>query len=145
VPVFQRDEEKAAQKAAEKAERERQQAEQAWWASPTGQARAARENGQKVFQISVPLHQTERSVWGTLSGDPAAKRQKTSDPIGPIEQIEAQGWTLAHAGYVFRETGSVSRDKLLSSGQTAQVTGEVVGIYLFRADPDFQAPPGSIS
>jgi hypothetical protein len=139
--MLKRDPDKAAAKAEARAERERQQEIAAWWASPAGQARAARENGQKVFQISVPLHQTERSVWGTLSGDPAARRQKTSDPIGPIEEIEAQGWTLQHAGYVFRETGSVSRDKLLSSGQTAQVTGEVIGIYLFRVDPTFQAPP----
>jgi hypothetical protein len=142
--MLKRDPDKAAAKAEARAEREQQEQIAAWWASPAGQARAARENGQKVFQISVPLHQTERSVWGTISGDPAARRQKTSDPIGPIEEIEAQGWMLEHAGYVFRETGSVSRDKLLSSGQTAQVTGEVVGVYLFRTDAPVAVPPAQI-
>jgi hypothetical protein len=33
---------------------------------------------------------------------------------------------------VFEQTGSVSRDKVMSSGQTASVTGNIVGVYLFR-------------
>jgi hypothetical protein len=41
------------------------------------------------------------------------------------------GWRLEHVGYVFHETGSVSRDKMLSTGQTATVTGETWGIYVF--------------
>lgn len=105
--VLRRDPDKAAAKAEQRAERQRewetqqaekdrQQAWAAWWASPPGQARAARDNGQKVFQVAIPLIQTERSIWGTLSGDPAAKRQRSADPIGPIEEIEAQGiWCLA--------------------------------------------------
>ena len=39
---------------------------------------------------------------------------------------------LADVGYVFEQTGSVSRDKFASSGQTASVTGNIVGVYLFR-------------
>ena len=49
-----------------------------------------------------------------------------------LDAIEAEGWQLAHAGYVFRMTGSVSRDKFLSSGQQAAVSGEVIGVYIFR-------------
>lgn len=40
---------------------------------------------------------------------------------------------LENVGYVFQETGIVSKDKLLSSGQTGQVAGQIMGIYLFRA------------
>lgn len=70
-------------------------------------------------------------------------RQTTHDPTSVIDAIEAEGWHLEHAGYLFRETGSVSRDKFLSSGQTASVTGEIVGIYLFRVRTDVPpAPPG---
>jgi hypothetical protein len=50
-----------------------------------------------------------------------------------IEAIESEGWHLEHAGYVYRMTGSVSRDKLLSSGQQEAIHGEVLGIYIFRA------------
>jgi hypothetical protein len=88
----------------------------------------------KVFQSSVALAEEAVHLGDTERRfcRQAAKRQKTSDPIGPIEEVKAEGWTLQHAGYVFLQTGWVSRDKLLPSGQTAHVTGEVVGICVFR-------------
>ena len=39
---------------------------------------------------------------------------------------------MIDAGYVFLQTGSVSRDKLLSSGQQEVISGQVLGIYTFR-------------
>ncbi len=54
----------------------------------------------------------------------------------PITQtlavIEEMGWQLVHVGYIYRETYSVSRDKLFSSGQQIANEGEIVAIYLFR-------------
>jgi len=49
-----------------------------------------------------------------------------------LGQIEDLGWRLDHASWVFTETGQSSRDKFLASGQQTVVTGEVIGIYLFR-------------
>jgi len=49
-----------------------------------------------------------------------------------LDSIEAEGWLLEHAGYVYRVTRTISRDKLLSSGQQEAVEGEIVGIYIFR-------------
>jgi hypothetical protein len=52
------------------------------------------------------------------------------DLLGKIEEL---GWRLEHATWLFIETGSSSREKLLSGGGRTTVTGRVVGIYLFRA------------
>jgi hypothetical protein len=114
------------------------QAEAAFRASPAGRARTARELGHQLFQISLPLTATERTAWGVFSGGTAGsdalamRTTSVADHPDVLESVEREGWRLEHAGYVFQETGSVSRDKLLSSGQTASVTGAIVGIYLFR-------------
>lgn len=59
-----------------------------------------------------------------------------SQHVSTLDAIERQGWKLEHAGYVFRVTGSESRDKFLASGQQEAVSGEIIGIYLFRASGD---------
>jgi hypothetical protein len=101
-------------------------------ASPRGRARAGYQAGRQFFQISLPLSATERTASGVLSGDPHAMKQTSVDPTDILAAVEAEGWRLENEGYVFRETGSVSRDKLMSSGQTAAVTGEIMGVYLLR-------------
>lgn len=57
---------------------------------------------------------------------------KDSEHAFILDSIEAEGWVLKHAGYVYRITRSFSRDKLLSSGQQEAVEGQIVGIYIFR-------------
>jgi len=52
---------------------------------------------------------------------------------GVLDAIEAEGWRLESSDFVYQSIGSISRDKFLSSGGTAEMTGEIVGIYLFRA------------
>jgi len=121
-------------------EDERRRAEAAFWASPQGQARAARVQGSRFYQVSLPLSATQRTFGAYVSGDKSTKTRDI-DPTDLLAVIEAEGWELADVGYVFRETGSVSRDKLLSSGQTAAVQGEIVGIYLFRASEQAPTPP----
>lgn len=139
MTFFQKDPAKAAAKAdaraTAKAEQERLRAEEAFRRSPVGRARGAREAGLRFFQISIPLQQTERTALGVLSGDSTQAGMKTSktDAADTLAAIENEGWRLEQAGYVFRQTGAVSRDKLLSSGQTETVMGEVLGVYIFRA------------
>jgi ribosomal protein S27E len=41
---------------------------------------------------------------------------------------------LLHADWICIQTGQNSRDKFMASGQHVVVTGEVIGIYLFRRD-----------
>ena len=66
-----------------------------------------------------------------LSGTVTSTR--TAGHADVLEAIEAEGWRLEHVGYVYRVISTVSRDKFLSSGQQEAVTGEIVGVYLFRA------------
>jgi hypothetical protein len=133
--VLTRDSEKNAQKqAAKDAEREAAQAEkerQEFLASPVGQARTAYEAGDLFFQFAAPISETKRTVMAVLGGSKDMTKSETThgDVLG---EIEKEGWQLEDVGYVFEQTGSVSRDKFASSGQTASVTGNIVGVYLFR-------------
>ena len=134
---------KAAAKAAEQAAKEQEQAYQAWLASPVGQATAARDGGAQFFQIDLDLTAMERSAWAAAdakSGYNVTERRKGNhaDTLG---QIDTVGWRLEHAGYVFIQTGQVSRDKMLASGQEVGVQGRVTGIYLFRRAPETASAP----
>jgi hypothetical protein len=57
------------------------------------------------------------------------RRFDSADVLGQIEEI---GRKLEHVGYVFVETGEVSRGRVLSSGEVSRTDGYVEGIYLFR-------------
>jgi len=97
--------------------------------SPAGQARAAKMAGAKIFQYVALLSQTSADV---IAMTGAFTSVKDSQHAAMLDSIEAEGWLLEHAGYVYRVTRSISRDKLLSSGQQEAVEGEIVGIYIFR-------------
>ncbi|QJR36774.1 hypothetical protein [Gemmatimonas groenlandica] len=97
--------------------------------TPPGRARLARAAGERVFQIDLPLSTTTAAVVpmvGALTNSTGANHGST------IDLIEREGWRLEHVGYVFRATGSESRDKFLASGQQEAISGEIIGIYLFR-------------
>jgi hypothetical protein len=103
-------------------------------ASPVGQARTAHEAGDTFFPFAAPISETNRTVMAVLGGSKDTRKSETThgDVLG---EIEKEGWQLEDVGYVFEQTGSVSRDKFASSGQTASVTGNIVGVYLFRRAP----------
>ena len=96
---------------------------------PVQEARAAHARGARLFQISLPLSETTgvAAVIGTVGAT-----TKSREHGSVLDAIEAEGWHLDHCGYVFRALGSVSRDKLFSSGQREAISGEIVGIYMFR-------------
>ena len=77
--------------------------------TPQGQARAARAAGARIFQVALPLSQTSA-----------------------LDSVEAEGWRLEHAGYVYWVTGGISHPMFLSRGHEEEVQGEIVGIYIFR-------------
>ena len=117
----------------ENIEKMRLREEKAFAASPAGQARAAKASGTTIFQIDLPLSITKATVipWGDAYG----QSSKTENYSATIEAIEKEGWKLDHAGYVYRVTGSESREKVLGSGQREAVSGEIIGIYIFRSAP----------
>lgn len=106
-------------------------AQEAFMASPAGQARRARNAGRKVFQIDLPISHTVGATVPLVTA--YATTGKSTSAAGLIEAIEAEGWHLENVGYVYRVTGSITRDKVFSSGQQEATHGEIVGIYLFRA------------
>ncbi len=65
------------------------------------------------------------------SGVPGVERKRAGHG-DVLAQVEDVGWRLEHVGYVYVETGQVSRDKLLSSGQQVATLGKTVGHFLFR-------------
>ena len=118
-------------------------ADAAFRTTPRGKARTARENGDGFFEYTGSLSETSRTVMGVLGGTSTSsghKRRMTSH-TDVLAQIEDEGWRLEHVGYVFEPTGTVSRDKAFSSGQTSTTSGKIVGVYLFRADQQFSSPP----
>jgi hypothetical protein len=102
-------------------------------ASPQGRARSARAAGAQLFQISIPLTETQRTASSMMTGAVDTKRRLGGNHATVLDAIESEGWRLEHASYVFEQTGAVSRDKFMSSGQVTQATGRILGIYVFRA------------
>jgi hypothetical protein len=137
VEAFAEKERKRAEESAEnermRAKETETKAEAEFAKTAPGQARAAKTAGATIFQIDVPLSKT-RGFTVDLQGAYAHTR-KSQSYANEIQLIEAEGWRLEHVGYVYRVTGSVSRDRLLASGQQEAVHGEIVGIYLFRVAP----------
>lgn len=115
-----------------KLEREKRKKEAAFAKTPAGQARAAKAAGMKIFQIDIPLSKTRTSTIPMVGA--FANSTKVQDYSGTIQAIEDEGWRLEHVGYVYRITGGESRDKFLASGQQEAIGGEIVGIYIFRAN-----------
>jgi hypothetical protein len=120
----------AARKAADAARR----AEAAFWASPQGKAAQAFERGDEFLQIEIPHSSITGFTNAAFNSATAGKIRRQLTRTDLLGQIEESGWRLEHADWVYIQTGQNSRDKFLASGQHVVVTGEVVGIYLFRRD-----------
>jgi hypothetical protein len=119
-----------AAKEAAKAEEERRKEHERFLASPVGQARTAFESGDAVFQATFTINETRAEVVSMVGA--YAKTRAKDDPTSILNGICREGWDVVNASFVFRELGSVSRDKFLSSGQQVAVKGDVVGYYVFR-------------
>jgi len=123
----------AANKAAAQKSDEAAKAEAAFRKTPIGQAKTAREQGQGFFEIQLTVGHSQRDSTIFGGNNFAMARSKTVTHAGTLAGIEAVGWHLEHVGHVFVVTSESSRDKLLASGQQTAVSGNTVGIYLFRA------------
>ena len=109
-------------------------AEAAFWSSPQGKAAQAFERGDEFFQIEIPHSSITGFANAAFNSSTAGKIRRKLTRTDLLGQIEESGWRLEHADWVYIQTGQNSRDKFLASGQHVVVTGEVVGIYLFRRD-----------
>lgn len=118
------------ERAAEAARR----AEAAFWASPQGKATAAFGRGDEFFQVEIPHSSVTGFTNAAFNSTTQGKIRRQAARTDLLGQIEEAGWHLEHASWVYVQTGQNSRDKFLASGQHVVVTGEVLGIYLFRRD-----------
>lgn len=112
-----------------------QQAEQAWWASPIGQAALARQRGDGFFQVEIPHSAivAKDRFWTVSPRITQTAVQQHAPATDLLSQIEAQGWRLEHANFVFVQTGELTRRRQIMPGSTTAISGDTVGIYLFRA------------
>ena len=116
----------------EQEEKKKKKAKIAFDNSPIGRARSAKTAGMKIFQVDFPLSTTKARVEAMVGA--YADSSDTKDYSHMIQSIESEGWRLEHANYVYRITGSSSRDKFMASGQQEAVSGEIIGIYIFRSN-----------
>ena len=89
--------------------------------SPAGLARAARQRGDRFFQLQMVI---TSFVGATPTLGPEA--------TDVLSAIEDEGWHLEHAGYVYVETGATSDPRLVLTGSQSRTSGYVQGVYLFR-------------
>ncbi len=120
------------QKALERAAKDQERARQQFLASPIGQATTAKEQSQGFFEIQLKVGSSQRDSTVFGSNNTNIAQTKTQTHAGTLAAIETVGWRLEHVGHVFVVTSESSRDKLLSTGQQTAVSGDTVGIYLFR-------------
>lgn len=97
-------------------------------ASPQGWARAARERGDQVFQVSIAC-MSQRALVAVMMTAFTADNEHDVNPH--LNAIVSEGWRLLSATTAFVETGQQSRDKLVSTGQNVATSGELVGTYVF--------------
>ena len=120
------------QKALERAAKVQERARREFLVSPIGQATTAKEQSQGFFEIQLKVGSSQRDSTVFGSNNTNIAQTKTETHAGTLAAIEAIGWRLEHVGHVFVVTSESSRDKLLSTGQQTAVSGDTIGIYLFR-------------
>jgi hypothetical protein len=125
-------EQQAAERAAAVAQLVQQRAAAAYQATPEGLAITAKQQNQGFLEIQLTVGSSQR-VSSIFNSDPTGSgKNVTATHAGTLSAIEAIGWRLEHVGYIFMITGESSSDRILGTGQNTAVSGETVGIYLFR-------------
>ena len=106
-----------------RARQKRDAEEHAFLRSPVGQARAAYDRGDRVFQCSIDVMKKDAVI---LFMDGSDTVQKTTDPVAVLNAVCREGWELITGSFVFVERGQDRRDK----------SGTTMGYYLFRRAED---------
>ena len=108
------------------AEEQRQRAE--FLATPIGAATAAKQAGQRFFEVQLEVGGHQGTAW---FGSAEGRRSSASSAV-VLGEIENLGWRLEHAGYYFMITGETSSARVFASGEATAVSGTTIGVYLFR-------------
>jgi hypothetical protein len=141
--VFKSSEERTAERQKREAEQAREQAARleqaqaaeekrkrdAFLATPVGAATAAKEAGQRFFEIQLEVG-AHAGTAGFGSADGHRTASSSAAILGDIENI---GWRLEHVGYFYMITSETSSDRIFLTGQATAVSGVTIGVYLFRS------------
>ena len=130
-----REQQRIAHAAIQSASEARQRDEQeraAFNASPPEQARQARRAGLRFFQWTMPIEDVDRTWTAKFTHEMTTRVHSVGDAVGAtLTAIEDEGWELAHAGFLFRETAQASPDEVLAGEEQSATIGQTVGVYLF--------------
>lgn len=141
--MFKSSEERTAERQKREAEQAREQAARleqaqaaeekrkrdAFLATPVGAATAAKEAGQRFFEIQLEVG-AHAGTAGFGSADGHRTASSSAAILGDIENI---GWRLEHVGYFYMITSETSSDRIFLTGQATAVSGVTIGVYLFRS------------
>ena len=84
------------------------------------------------------FHVVELSHGGQTAGYVEGAKTATGDDVGgALQVIEAVGWKLEQAGYVYRNL--IHQSTILTD--TARITGDIIGVYTFRRPVAIPPPP----
>jgi hypothetical protein len=102
--------------------------------TPYGQAVVAFDRGDRFLQLEL----SHAQVTGSTPAPPRTHREQARpqqdahpDLLG---QIEAVGWRLVHANWVYAPNRRGSQDTTPTNGSQPVGAGQIVGIYLFHRD-----------
>lgn len=111
---------------------ELEEAREAFFESPPGQARTAFEQGDRVFQCAIEV----MSQHTVTSFSLRETTQMTWDASTTLNSVCDEGWELVNGSFVFVEVGQESRNNFLATGENAAIKGMTMGYYLFRRAED---------
>lgn len=102
--------------------------------SPVGQAQAARERGDQLLRVEVPIWTVDRGYrWTGQAQEEVVPALQPGELSAVVSQVEASGWTLLSSSSVFIATqGSLNQSE--HSGSLV-LDGTMVDVLTFRAVP----------
>jgi hypothetical protein len=118
---------------------ELEEAREAFFESPPGQARTAFERGDRVFQCAIEV----MSQGAVASFGISETTQLTWEASTTLNSVCDEGWELVNGSFVFVEMGQESRANFLVSGENAATQGMTMGYYLFKRAEDNRRDVGN--
>jgi hypothetical protein len=114
--------------AKQQAEDAKRLADQQFWASPVGRARAAHQRGWPLFEISLPVMSND----GTANQGNSVTYSNSYDNSEMLAAITAEGWQLHTMSTAFVTTNTVTSDKWSGMARSEGVSGFVLATYVFK-------------
>jgi hypothetical protein len=96
-----------------------------------------RTDAQQTWESGRTFYVAKFNLGGTVAGFMSMNQSQGDDVAGALQTIEGIGWRLDSTGYVYQPLKE--RSHMITD--SAQMTGNVVGIYTFRRQSESTLPP----